>query len=650
MKYLYIPTTTLNFNNILSTGSISPPSVYAARRFGYNKFEDVPPNSFQNVLLIYDRCPIFSIVDTDRDNHPLVIRIRADRLFDANRTIRDINVYDKTIYLDPASTEFLFDNFEAKKITMIKAEPSLTTKLISLFEPRMLVVDFAQLDSFTWSQEMLDNICDGPIEAALRNCELDARINRLKGFVCGYILGAYKALDEKTARFRSVNKEQRNEISAMLNDPSRGDQEKLRRSIESCTTLDELWAAEGVGRRRFEPEQDDRIVNDRGQLAALEYRHESDPHSSLLLIKLFNNYCLKCDFSGQLDESRFNVAMDGAKSIKNLMGSEWEDSPTQAYINDLLNNIKNGHPFDFNSPSSLVLKSFAAFVLKGDDLEKLEIFLVDQGIGDFRMAFALWGAMFGFSKIPKTVYNLPEFPYRKKMHNYVHSVVHGIPLRDIEYEVVARVATSMHLKVQSSKVQHTDPPTEWGVAFQQQLPGAVHWLPSLSELWAACGNIYDVFIAELDKAKSSSLGAKLKKGTKKTDIINFFKDISQIQPELSEQPFLLLDSDRQVKFCDDPQAWEIIRREVPDNLMLELKRDLEWFQKEWNAPDSSYYGKQSKSHIKDTPLEQRTNADAIHSLVNMLNRARRKRLEESREYLSESAIENIRNVLSDKYR
>lgn len=646
MKYLYIPTTTINFNNILSTGSISPADVYAARRFGYNKFETVPPNPFQNVLLLYGRYPVFSIMDADRDSFPLVIRIRADRLFDVNQAIQDINVYDKTIYLEPASTEFLFTTSEAEKITLIKAEPSLTTKLGGLYQSCMQVVNFEQIDSFNWSREMLDNISDGSREAVLRNCEADIRINRLKGFVCGYMLGAYKSLDEKVARFKSVMKEQRNEISAMLNDPSRGNQEKIRRALESCSTLDELWSAEGIGRRRFEPEEGDRIVNDRGQISALEYRHESDAQSSLLLTKLFNTYCLTSDFVGQLDESRFNVAMDGAKTIKNLMGNEWETSSTQAYINELLNNIKSGSPFVFNSSNCLALKSFAAFVIKGDDLEKLETFLVDQGVGDFRMAFALWGAMFGFSKIPKTVYNLPEFSYRKKMHNYIHSVVHGIPLRKLEDEV----ATPLHPVAESTRVQPIDPPMEWGVAFQRQLPGAVHWLPSLSELWDACGNIYDVFIAKLDKAKSSSLGGNLKKGTKKADIVNFFKDISQRQPELSEQPSLSLDSSQRIMFWNDPQAWEIIRREVPDNLMPELKRDLEWFQKEWKAPDSSYYGKQSKSHVKDKPLEQRTNADAINSLVKRLNRIRKQRLEDGKEYLSEPAIEKICKSLSDKYR
>jgi hypothetical protein len=624
MKYLYIPTSTLNFNNILSTGSISPAAVYATRRFGYNKFEVVPPNPFQNTLLLYDRYPVFSVMDADRDNFPLVIRIRANRLFDANQAIQDITVYDKTIYLDPATTEFLFTTQEAKKIALMKTEPSLTTKLVGLYQTGMKVVNFEQVDSFNWSREILDNISDGSSEVVLRNCESDARINRLKGFVCGYILGAYKSLDEKIAKYRSVIKEQRNEVSAMLNDPSRGNQERLRRALESCTTLDDLWSAEGIGRRRFELEQGDRIINDRGQIAALEYRHESDHQSSLLLIKLFNTYCLSSDFTGQLDESRFNVAMDGAKAIKNLIGSEWEGSPNQTYINDLLNNIKSGSPFDFNLSNSLALKSFAAFVQKGDDLDKLETFLVDQGVGDFRIAFALWGAMFGFSKIPKTVYNLPEFPYRIKMHNYIHSVVHGIPLRELEDEDASVLPESLVTEV----------PPELIDKIIKQVPAAERWIPAII---GKLNENRNGFFAWFKKATNNELGGKPKgkqadvKGDVLNVVSNFITEELESQSTYPQQPSLLLDSSQQIMFWDDPQAWEIIRNAVPPNFQAKIREDLVWIQGRLKDPTNTHY----------RPFNERTNSMGILSF--------NKYLKKYHMYLGDNVIKTIASLLSNRY-
>ena len=652
MKYLYIPTTTLNFNNILSTGSISPATVYSTRRFGYNKFEVVPPNPYQNTLLLYDRYPIFSIVDAERDNHPLVLRIRADRIFEGIQNIRDVQAYDKTIYLDPASTEFIFDSPEANKIALIKAEPSLTTKFIDLYQSRMLVANFTQLDSFRWSLDILNNVSDGSREAALKNCENDERINRLKGFATGYILGAYKSIDEKAARYRSVLKEQRNDISAMLNDPSRRNSDAPRLALESCLALDKFWTKEGVGNRRFDHEHGDKIVNDRGQIGALIDGNESDPKSTLLLRRFFNMYCITTEFVGQLDEDRFNVAFEGAKAIKNLMGSEWENSENQEYINDLLNNIKSGSPFEFNSSSSFALKSFAAFVQKGDDLDKLETYLVDQGIGDFRIAFALWGAMFGFSKIPKTAYNLPalrgEPSYMKKMHNYVHSIVHGIPLSELEEKV-----SKTNLPTVSMITPDGEASLELIEKIQQLVPDAERWIPSIAEQLKGDRN---GFISWLKKAKTADLGGRSKGKMEdvKSDVMrvvsNFFSGELESQTIPPKQP--LLNLNQQIKFWEDLQAWEIICNAVPTRHHKELKRDLDWFQSAFKNPNDEWYGwqnKEAKSRISEKKLDHRTNFDAIEALVGLLKRKLERRSRENREFLTESEIERVRCLLSGRY-
>ena len=51
MKY-YIPTTTLNVDNILSTESISPQTFYAKRKFKPNYFERIPCIGYDNVILL----------------------------------------------------------------------------------------------------------------------------------------------------------------------------------------------------------------------------------------------------------------------------------------------------------------------------------------------------------------------------------------------------------------------------------------------------------------------------------------------------------------------------------------------------------------------------------------------------------------------
>jgi hypothetical protein len=52
---LYIPTTTLNFNNILSSESISPKAFYEKRDFGYSRWNVIEENNLDNSVLLYKK-------------------------------------------------------------------------------------------------------------------------------------------------------------------------------------------------------------------------------------------------------------------------------------------------------------------------------------------------------------------------------------------------------------------------------------------------------------------------------------------------------------------------------------------------------------------------------------------------------------------
>ena len=78
MKY-YIPTSSLNFNNILSTESISPASFYTSRNFGYSRWTLVPENPHQNMVLLYDSPGFFSRPVCDVEDHPLLIEIHTNK-------------------------------------------------------------------------------------------------------------------------------------------------------------------------------------------------------------------------------------------------------------------------------------------------------------------------------------------------------------------------------------------------------------------------------------------------------------------------------------------------------------------------------------------------------------------------------------------
>jgi len=654
MEYLYLPTTTLNFNNILSTGSISPPTFYLARRFGYNQFEAVEPNPFANVLLLYDRYPDYTLNDSYNDSYPLVIRLRTTclpkTLIKQQGKNSEVNIYsyDETIYFEPSSADLYFADQNVQRIVLSKSEPSLTTKLVELYRPCMHTQYPVNCDPFKWSDKILEGILDSKTEVSLKSSEADNRINRLKGFVSGYIIGAYKSITPEIARYRSDFRAIRNKVSAMLNDPTRNYSKTLCQEVDfSCITLESFFAEDGIGSQCFDPSQGDSIEINHGEIAVLRDRNKSGDHSTESLLRLVNGYCLTSEFYGQLDENRLDVALAGGTVIRALIGEQWESSSYKTYINALLNNIKSGSKFNFNDSDSLTMKSFAAFILKGDDLEKLEAFLILHGIGDFRIAFALWGSMFGFSKIPKTFYNLSfqhgDAEYAKKMHAYTHSVVHNIPFDDLHQLALIPKALPVEVKPLTGDSSIFFVVQSLLDQLQQKLPGSTPWHAKLRELLLANGGLSKGFITLLTKkTNASELGKKLPKGTTKKAVVDFFEDaLKSKSSEHRSVSMPLFGRPQTATFWTDAQVWENLRAVVPSLEQKRVRDDLEWFQCDWQNPNSKYYGwenENAKGMIRTKPLSQRTNDEAINAFCKVL-----------KNYLHEIVLSDVRLLLMKRY-
>lgn len=76
---LYIPTSSLNLDNILQAESISPLLFYAQRKTGYDSLELIEEvKQFQNHIVLFDHPVSFSIHDPGRYNFPLLIEIEVN--------------------------------------------------------------------------------------------------------------------------------------------------------------------------------------------------------------------------------------------------------------------------------------------------------------------------------------------------------------------------------------------------------------------------------------------------------------------------------------------------------------------------------------------------------------------------------------------
>ncbi len=74
----YFPTSTLNFDCILSSQKVFPPSMYKSGALWWNHFESTSGDDGRTIVL-YSKCPMWAIDDKERDNYPMVVEI--DRPF-----------------------------------------------------------------------------------------------------------------------------------------------------------------------------------------------------------------------------------------------------------------------------------------------------------------------------------------------------------------------------------------------------------------------------------------------------------------------------------------------------------------------------------------------------------------------------------------
>ena len=500
-KKLYIPTSTLNFNNIMSSESISPVAFYVHRRFGYKRFYKVVPNNFDNLILLYDKYPVFDINDKELENYPLVIEIDTQTISDDYIQEKDSVFFtNRTLYLNPYSTRIIFRTEPERTTSLSKSEPSIESKLIPLYKGQFIVLS-NEIETFNWTPINLDDLPEYDNNAV----SFDIATNKLKGMLYGYLLGANISSSNEVVSLKRKVKELRNVLSAILASPDGHATHFQDRQLNDIynSINQSLYALSGVHSRVNEiiaqkiehynaPAFVD-ILKGEGfynewfnkQVSQLNIRHyqitpfclpsqstdkvaELDkyidyienlirvydikskldvsklpivqnhriveiPDQKEFLSVLFNEYRNEAWNGSEFLSSRYDFAKFGGKLFRESLGDKWENSTARTYVNSLLKNLNEYAEFDINSTDSDILKSFAAFCQKGEsDIDKLSDYLISNGIGDFRIAFALWGLVFGYAEMPKTLTNelfeSLDDKYITECYKYIHKQLHSIEL------------------------------------------------------------------------------------------------------------------------------------------------------------------------------------------------------------------------------
>lgn len=559
---LFIPTSTLNFNNVFSSESISPASFYYKRKFGYKRYSTVAPNPFNNSILLYNKIPKFEINDYENDNYLMIVEINSKYLPEGTLPVYDkdgIKIFQikNTLYLNPFDVRIHFFSESEKQITLIKSQSSIETKLVDLYSACINIASPTEGESFNWTLDIINEIKDIGENYIEREIEFDHKVDRLKGFLYCYLIGVLKSISPELSELKISFKEVKNLISGIINlstnlqgnkstyprkKVSRLQPEVLNDRLSDLETqikrfkffFDKTLQIESLDTEalikakylsdKFDNETIIKIlellksirIEGRSIFDHLEqsikaetFKNNTDylPNQLIQASNLIHDLVSNSDINAQLNSKIENIVkrldrieteiikieqnsnskltnfdISSCFEIKNLKLSNlndsffdrknlalyhelintfldypiynveqfkqernkltlitgkliqnyvdnWDSSEERRYINSLLDNIESYSPFEIKSHRSKTFQSFAAFIMKGEDPDKLLDFLVTNKINDFRIALGLWGSLFGFANMPRTLtkalFNESGIEYLNRAYKWISSQLIG---------------------------------------------------------------------------------------------------------------------------------------------------------------------------------------------------------------------------------
>lgn len=457
MKKYYIPTSSLNFNNILSTESISPKIFYDRREFGYTRWFTVEENEIEEVTLLYSTPHIFACKDSDLEDHPMLIEINTDEEF--KQISEDVFYTNKTIYLNPWDTIFYFFSEKVKLTVLSMSESSLETKTVRLYEKKMKV------STFEGEYEKVEFMSVRPSDNEVSQyIEKDYILNKMKGLLYGYYIGAnlsmssdlvnqlttlreiqsiflsirssqdkqpsqsqrkrleelFLEIDHYHPIYRELKNEFQNENPDTINHffvfikkkcPSYFSDKsinnllsQLQADTDSNSSLS--WIEEEIkkqngeiisNRQRLDPDKAEIIVSSQDRLVS--QKTIDDELMSNLMRHWVNDVFCSRSFDGNISPKRELLSDEITKKAKEVIGNTWDDSSVRTYLNQLRRHVR-GQVFDQPWDNGL-LSSTAAVLIKGDDWESMLHFMQSKGMHDYRLAFAIYGVLNGFANMTR---------------------------------------------------------------------------------------------------------------------------------------------------------------------------------------------------------------------------------------------------------
>lgn len=670
MKKLYIPTSTCNFNNILSSESISPKAFYALRKFGYSRWTNIPENDNDNVILLYEEPFAFSRPKSDTEDHPMLVEIETDEEFPKTK-VQGVRYSYHTIYLVRRCTRFVFFNEQDMRTTLSMSETSAETKLVDLYKRQIYILDYQRR-----TQQQNIKVETGLNEAAIKK---DIRINKMKGLLYGYYIGAYLSTPKEiTERYKRLT-ELKNIFGAVVSSESRhptGVQQKRMeeilfeikkenpafealtqycpdnmdaildfefRCIRSGVSYPNYFDANKIIRELSTEEETKKasswLRNEEKKLAKNEQNNRKplsvnaneltvedntllDISTALLqnedekkLVKAWvNDIFILPDYNKNIASFKSDLSDKITTKAKEIFGdAKWENSDMKIWLNNMRRYINGADgKIEWGNP---LVASITSVLLKGDDIDNLLAFMRSKSVSDYRIAFAFYGMLYGFANLTRdftdNLYTYKDNNYISEVYKAIYEQTQGKPFPAISLpEKNYRSPYSISEKHVTDSEKATGY-AQWKNDFEKIINDGRRKLDDRTQREAqsvinASSNPQECY----DKLKEGVL--KNRETVLQALKTKFHLQDTAQQGQESRQGDLFEGNpspETHKFFYNDPKAWEYIKGWIPqeNSLIEKIHVDVEWFQNEYRKGEAGSY--------KDSP---RDNESTIKHFKNYL--------------------------------
>ena len=501
MKY-YIPTSSLNLDNILQAECISPESFYAQRLSGYRHLEQLDQlRPFRQIILF--RSPIFfTINDPDRYNYPVLIEFEGTNQDQDFLSVEEgVYLCSHTIQITPSNCRIFFFSESAYNLTVVNTK---SNKTIKYFEKYQVYPSFP-----------FCHFCELKIPTNVPSMELgineEAFTDKAKGALYAWMLGLKSSVNKELAIKINLAQSLYNILTSLGKNPDSFCRFKpnLDSLIEQFKSVDEIEKMneqtydanlkEEMGRFfflkscliRFLKKLDcwDYVnaklcnkwncsflpnitdLTSSQDFLALRTEIENRTRKSLAF------YQSKIDFTdlSKVSISKFSVIIQNAPLVsialkciidngwtceylmanrmeaykalmsnivaylKNNMSEEsWNNSRERTYINELYAFLYDPSRCFNLSFPNKELEAISAFLVRGTSYSDIISYLKINEIEDYTLPLVLWGALCGYMDMNRD--NL-EGVLSESVYNKVYRMLFGVDSSVLSAEIDTKISS-----------------------------------------------------------------------------------------------------------------------------------------------------------------------------------------------------------------